>query len=200
MLAPRLAVPALALALAACETAPPRVFSSLEASTELFAVNPADVAVLPIEDATPDGTAADVRTVMREEIAKALVLRQYTPLAPAKVDEVLSGQTPAPPAVSVVDAAWLRSVQGKFGEDATLGVRVTRWDRSSLMSSGHVRFAAEVTMVSTRAKSPLWSGVLEGEVKAGGSGPAPRDRAGRARSAAVEFAAELVRSLPRRRA
>ena len=77
-------------------------------------------------------------------------------------------------------------------------MRLTHWDASSLMASGRVRFAADVRLVAPDAEAPLWSGSLRGEVKAGGEGPAPRDRANRARAAADGFAKELILLLPLR--
>ncbi len=188
----------LLLVAAACQTPAGGVFSSLETSSELLSTNPADIAVLPVEDATADGSARVVTDALREEIARALVQRYYAPLAPAMVDDVLAGELAAPAAVSVLDASWLESVGGRFGEDAVLAVRITRWDASSLMATGVVRFAAELTMKAPAQPEALWSGGVHGEVKAGGSGPAPRDRTGRLRAAATEVAGELIRRLPRR--
>lgn len=189
----------LLLGAAACQMPPPQVFSSLESSTELFAANPADIAVLPVEDATRDGEAVDVVDTIREEVARALVQRYYVPIAPAKVDDILAGEARALDTVSVLDASWLKGVGGRFGEDAALALRVTEWDRSSLMATGRVRFAADVLLAAPGVSEPLWSGTLRGEVKAGGQGPAPRDRMGRARAAAKQFAIDLIRLLPKRR-
>ena len=66
------------------------------------------------------------------------------------------------------------------------------------MANARVRFAADVRLVSPKAEAPLWGGDISGEVKAGGTGPAPRGLEQRARSAAGEFAVELIRRLPRR--
>lgn len=194
----RIVIPGLALALTACQAKPPQLYPSLEASTELLAANPSDIAVLPVEDATEERTAKAMLGLIRTEIALALVQRMYSPLAPAAVDEVLAAQPTAAPTTSVVDAAWLHSVGGKFGEDATLALRITQWDATSLMATGRVRFAVDVSLMAPGGTSPLWGGELRGEVKAGGEGPAPRDRAGRSRAAAVQFAAELIRLMPRR--
>ena len=49
---------ALAFVAAGCQAPPPKVYPALEASTELVAINPADIAVLPVEDATQDRAAA----------------------------------------------------------------------------------------------------------------------------------------------
>ena len=48
-----------------------------------------DVAILPVEDASPYHAAAEVRGFVRDALAVALIERGYTPLAIAKVDEVL---------------------------------------------------------------------------------------------------------------
>jgi hypothetical protein len=188
-----------ALALGACQTPPPTVYPTLEASPDLFRVNPVDIAVLPVQDATPDGSAAGVIDDIREQIRRSLVDRYYTPLASAKVDEVMKHHAPLGPGVSVIDAGWLRSLGGAFGEDASFAVRLHEWDDSTLMSTGWIRFAADVALASSQSETALWSGSFRGEVKAGGQGPTPRDRAQREASAAEQFARELVDRLPRRR-
>lgn len=184
------------LLLAACQAPEPKVFSSLQAETDLYSLSPVDVAVLPVEDATPEQGAGHVLEGLRYEIAKALVSRKYTPLDNGKVDEAL--QEAGASGLSVVDAAWLRTLGGRFGEDATLAVRITRWDQSALMAYATVEFAIDVSMMAPGHADPLWSGELNGRVKSGGTGPAPLKRPERERAAASEVAAELIRLLPMR--
>lgn len=198
---PRTVIVLAAAALAACQTPATKITAdSLDVSTDLYAVNPSDIAVLPVEDATPDQAASAVVDQIRSEISQALVHRLYAPLSSKKVDEALAEAGADKSTVSVTDAGWLKSIAGKCGEDATLSVRITEWDRSSLMSNGRVRFTADVSMMSEKSPNPLWSGLFKGEVKAGGSGPAPMDRAARENSAASELAEALIKRLPRRRA
>ena len=189
----------LCLAFVGCQTPPAELRDSLLASTDLHRVSPIDIAVLPVEDATADRSANHVLDSIRAEIARSLVSKMYTPLAFGPIDRVMQTEPGATPTVSVVDAEWQRRIGGRFGEDASLAVRVTLWDQSSLMSSGRVRMSADVSLVGKDNPNPLWFGALQGEVKAGGNGPAPRDRASREQAAGAEFARELVRRLPRRR-
>jgi hypothetical protein len=185
---------------AGCYATPAKVYPSLEVSPGLYAVNPVDIAVLPIEDATPYSAAAEVLEPFRTEVQKALIQRGYTPLATEKVDDVLRAEAGSTARPSVVDATWLGSIGGKFGEDAALGIRVTTWDASSLMANGRVRFAADVALVSNKRPEPLWSGSIRGEVKAGGDGPAPGGRRNRVDSVAAEMAEHIVlQQLPPRR-
>ena len=157
-----------------------------------------DIAVLPIEDASPYSAASEVRDSLRDALTVAMIERGYTPLATPKIDQVLRQEGAIEPEISVVDASWLKSLGGKFGEDATLGVRITAWDASSLMSTGWVRFGADVAMVSPEQEAPLWSGNIKGEIKAGGDGPAPTGRHRRLLSVSKELAGHMMRLLPKR--
>ncbi len=100
---------------------------------------------------------------------------------------------------SVVQEAVLKKLAGKAQEDAVLAIQINRWDESSLMASAIVRFSAEVTLLGSKEGRALWSGALQGQVKAGGTRPAPRDPEARANAAAAEFVAQLIQRLPRRR-
>ena len=60
----------LLVVLAACQAPTAKVYQSLEASTDLFAINPSDIAVLPVEDATRDRGVERVCPLIREEIAR----------------------------------------------------------------------------------------------------------------------------------
>lgn len=186
--------------LVACMADPPRVQPSLHASPRLATTGPADIAVLPIEDATPDRKAEPVLVTIREAINEELVERRYSPLAAGRVDSALgTGTNSVPRRGAVVDAAYLGSLAGKAKEDALLGIRITRWDTSSLMANARVRFGVDVTMIESRSKEILWSGTVDGDVKAGGDGAAPLDPAERGRDASRRFARELIQLLPRRR-
>jgi hypothetical protein len=188
-----------ALALAACQSVSSHIASTLVASTELAKSNPSDVAVLPVEDATFDGRVRPWRDVIRAALARGLVTRLYSPLALDKVDAVIERQGLRPGSATAIDASYLRGVAGKFGEEALLAVRFTRWDESSLMANARLRFACDLTMVDARSGSVLWSGGIEGEVKAGGYGPAPLGPEERARDAAQQVAVEVIDRLPKRR-
>jgi len=186
----------LLLLVPACYVTPATIYEEIETSKALFDVNPADIAVLPIEDATTHGSAAEACGPIRDQIVRALVKRLYTPLSTRKVDEILAAQEEV--RTSVVDANWLSSVGGHFGEDATLAVRLTAWDPSKLMSSGWVSFGADVALVTPQNAEPLWGGSFSGAIKAGGESPAPFGRQGRQVAVAREFARHLAGFLPRR--
>lgn len=191
-------VAALVVLTASCYSTPPKIYQSLEASPALYAVRPVDIAILPVEDASAYGAAHEVLEALRAALAVAIIRQGYTPLATPKIDQVLRQAGSIEPEISVVDAAWLKSLGGKFGEDATLGVRITSWDVSSLMSTGWVRFGLDVAMVSPANETPLWFGNIKGEVKAGGDGAAPTGRHRRLLSVSKELANEMMRFLPKR--
>lgn len=186
------------LALPACQSISPHVTSTLVSTPELLNRKPSDVAILPVEDATPDGRLRPWRATLREALALGLVSRLYSPLSPDKVDAVFQSEGATPRNGTAVDAGYLSGLAGKFGEDALLAVRFTRWDESSLMSNARLRFACDVTMVHAQSGRTLWSGGLEGEVKSGGYGPAPLSPEARAEDAARQVALEIVGRLPKR--
>jgi hypothetical protein len=185
---------------AACEAPLPPVHSSMITSVELIATNPVDVAVMPIEDATAGGAAQLVLDEVRQEIAAQLVGRLYSPIAIAAIDRATPRDaSSAGRTHSVVDTAWLATVTGRYGEDAVLGLRITRWDKSSMMVNARVRFAVDATMLGSRDRKILWSGSVEGEVKAGGTGPAPLDPRERELAAGRQLAEQVILLLPKRR-
>lgn len=185
------------VALCACVQRPPAdVQSSVIAAPDLYTVNPADIAVMPVEDATPDRRVTPHLDLIRQEVAKSLVGRLYSPLTARAVDAQLATD---PLRGTVTDATLLGKVAGRFGEDAVLGLRITQWDESKIMATNRIQFSADVTMVDAKGKRTLWSGNFTGDVKAGGSGPAPLDRDEKVRSAAIGFAQELISRLPSRK-
>ena len=91
-----------------------------------------------------------------------------------------------------------RSIAGKAADDAMLAVRVDSWDESRLLSDMRVSFRLQAALVASDGEL-LWSGGLSGEVKAGGLGPAPRDRDAMARSCAELALNDLLLHLSRRK-
>ena len=186
------------LGLSACATPMSGVRSALIQSPDLHRLSPADIAVLPIEDRTSDKKVSRLLAYMREEINRALPLRKYSPISIRTVDAAFGDSLPVDGS-SLIQEAVLKKLCGRADEDAVLAVQINRWDESSLLSSAIVRFAAEVTLLSSKEGLALWSGDLQGQVKAGGQKPAPRGPSARARAAAKEFVAQLIDRLPRRR-
>jgi hypothetical protein len=187
------------LVVCACQ-APPSVdlVSSPRASAQLELLRPVDIAVLPVEDATPERSFGDYEAVLRQRVAGALVSRRYTPLANTMVDEALSARGEIRTG-SPVDAAYATKIAGAFEEDAVLGIKMVDWDVSSIMRDGRVGFAVEVLLVESEGHNVLWSGRLEGTAKSGGDGPAPVRREPRTISAVEVLADALVEQLPARR-
>ena len=190
----------LTLCFAGCMNPQPAdVQSSLSASPELYATNPTNIAVLPVEDASPDRRANPHLAHIRDELARALVRQSYSPFSARAVDGPLANEAIAlNKDGGVTNASLLQRLAGKFGEDAVLGVKIDSWDESSLMADNKVRFSSDVALLDSKGKRMLWSGHVNGEVKAGGFGPAPLDRDEKSRSAAAEFAWALIQRLPSR--
>lgn len=187
----------LILSLGACST-PPAVDVQPDFTTDvqLGRLNPRDVGVLPLEDASPGATATHLLDHMRAQIDSNLVLRRYSPLSHTLVDATLSS---ASGPVSVMEMDYLAQVARSFDEEsAVLAVRLNRWDESDLLSTARVAFQAEAVLVGGAGGATLWSGQISGSVKAGGDGPAPLDPGLRAENAASLFIELLIRNLPSR--
>lgn len=182
----------------ACQTPPPVVVNGAFTPTPAFATrSPANVAVLPVEDGTQNGGAGRHLVFMRQEVMRQIVDRLYAPLTPNAVDEALrSAQKPAP-GESVLAPANMQKMAGHAHEDAIFAVRVDRWDEGRIATDNKVSFQFQAALVGSDGV-PLWSGTLQGEVKAGGAGPAPLDRDGKARSCATLAIHELLQRLPKR--
>lgn len=184
--------------LSGCQSEPPvRMAASLRVAPELLTLRPADIAILPIEDGTLTRSFGPLEGRMRAALVKQLAERLYSPLDPSHVDRRLR-DTGRLATGSPVDGTWLGSVRGSFGEDAVLGVRITQWDVSKIMDTRRVQFSAELLMLGSQTGATLWSGRVEGSVKAGGDGPAPLGREQRIESAADVVAGAIAPGLPNR--
>lgn len=183
---------------AACETTPPVRVDTNFASTEVFANrSPADVAVLPIEDGTPDGSVQRHLVYLRQAIEREMVDRLYSPLTSTVVDAAMRGGADVGPKDSMLAPATLQKLVGRAHEDAVFAMRVQRWDESSLLVDKRVRFEFQAAMMGKDGEL-LWSGTIQGDAKAGGVGAAPRDRDGMAQSCASLAVKEMMQRLPRR--
>jgi hypothetical protein len=189
---------ALLLLTAACQTTEPVLVEASFAQTPAFATHsPADVAVLPVEDGTPDGTVQRHLVFLRQEVMRQLPDRRFSPLSPTTVDAGLRTAASAPAGESILAPSVLKQLVGHSAEDAVFALRVERWDESLLLVDRRLRFQFQAAFVA-RDGQPLWSGTLRGEVKAGGLGAAPRDRDGMARNCGELAIREMLQRLPQR--
>lgn len=184
--------------LAGCETRPPLLTTpSFNTSPALATKSPADIAVLPLEDGTPDKKATSHLDYMRSVLMRALLTRLYSPLTATAVDAALK-DTSRQAGETILTPGYLKRVSGKAGEDGTMAVRIDKWDESSLLSDKRVRFQLQAAL-SAKDGELLWSGTLVGEAKAGGAGAAPLDKEGMAKSCAELAMIELINHLERRK-
>lgn len=199
----RLAALLLVAFVAACQTPDPVVVNATFAPTADFgARSPSQVAVLAVEDGTvdaerPERHAARLLTFFRQEVIRQLPGRLFTPISAAAVDAALTPVAKPAAGQSIVVPANLQKLAGHAGEDAVFALRVSGWDETSLPVDKKVWFQVEAMMLGSDG-TVLWSGQMNGMVKAGGVGPAPRDREGAARSCVELAVREMLNRLPRR--
>lgn len=188
---------ALSLWFAACQAPPPLTTTpSFVSSPALTVRKPGDIAVLPVEDGTPQQSATPYLEHMRAVLMRQLPERRYSPLSARVVDAALSEMRPGS-GETVLTPSYLKRVAGRSTEDALLALRVDRWDEGRLMSERRVQFQFQAALVASDGEL-LWSGTLQGEAKAGGKGAAPRDRDAMARNCAELALIELLNHLAQR--
>ncbi len=184
--------------LAACKTTPPLTTTpSFVTYPALSTRNPNDIAVLPVEDGTPSLDVSRHLEFMRQVLQRGLPSRLYAPVSSQIVDAALLHERPAA-GETLLTPTYLKRVAGKAADDAALAVRVDSWDESRLLSDMKVSFRLEAALMASDGEL-LWHGGLSGTVKAGGLGPAPRDRDAMARSCAELALNDLLVHLSRRR-
>ena len=185
------------LLLAGCQMPAPVVVNSTFVATPAFSArSPKDVAVLPVEDGTADGAAKRHLLFLRQEVERHLVDRHFSPLNSEKVDAALRGAGGAG-GESLLAPATLQRMSGHSAEDAVFALRIDRWDESNLVTGHKVWFQFQAVLMGVD-QVQLWSGTIQGEVKAGGAGAAPRDRDGMARSCGTLAVQEMMQRLPMR--
>ncbi len=190
------------LLLAGCRTVEPvTVFPSFTTAPALAVRRPADVAVLPVEDASPGGAAGRYLVFLRQEIMRQIVDRRYTPLTASVVDSAMKGNADVAAArmsgASILEPALLQKIAGHSSEDALFVLRIDQWDDSQLMVTKRLTFRCQAALVGSDGQQ-LWFGNMNGELKAGGAGAAPRERDSMARNCGELMVRELLLRLPLR--
>jgi hypothetical protein len=182
---------------AACVAPAPIEVNANFVDTPAFAArSPSQVAVLPVEDGTGDGSVQRHLVFLRQEVMRQLPSRLFTPLTATTVDAALSGVARPAASESILMPATLQKLAGHAAEDAVFALRVDRWDEAGLAVDNRLRFQFQAALVGSDGVQ-LWSGTIQGTVKAGGVGASPRDRDGKARSCAELAIQEMMNRLPR---
>jgi hypothetical protein len=182
---------------AACETAPPVDVSANFVETPAFATrSPSQVAVLPVEDGTGNAAVQRQLVFLRQQVMRELPARLYSPLTATTVDAALRNVPRPAQGESILVPATLQKLAGHAAEDAVFALRVDRWDEGRLMVDKKVWFQFQAALVGADGV-PLWSGTIQGSVKSGGAGAAPRDRESMTRSCAELAVREMMLRLPR---
>ena len=156
---------------------------------------------MPVEDASPGGAASRHLVFLRQEIMRQLVDRRYTPMTANVVDSAMKGNADVAAArmsgASILEPALLRKIAGHSSEDALFVLRIDQWDESQLMVSKRMNFRCQAALVGSDGQQ-LWYGTMNGELKAGGAGAAPRERDTMARNCGELLVRELMLRLPLR--
>ena len=174
---------------------PVDVDANFVTTTAFGAKGPSIVSLLPIEDGTSNASVSRHLTFLRQEINRQLPDRRYAPTRQTWVDASVRGAAPGGESIVTPEALATLARAGK--DDAVLAVRVSEWDEGQLMSTRKVRFHFEAAMVAGDG-TPLWSGTIQGRVKAGGAGAAPIGREAMARSCVELAVQQLLLQLPDR--
>ena len=169
----------LAGACAATDDAP-EIFGAADV---LYRLQPADIAVAPIQNQT--GNPALPQGALREAFAKALLERLYSPLD-----------------LDYVDGNWVdASFGGTPAPDALLMVVFKRWDAGDLYQTGKIEAAAEFFLFEggSTTGTLLWGRELVQTIDMqDGRGVPPGPSRGVVPEAARRFAREAMRVLPDR--
>ncbi|MFK7742220.1 MAG: hypothetical protein AB8H80_18040 [Planctomycetota bacterium] len=183
------------LLVSGCRTVNPvNVDGNFIASPALAERSPGVVSVLPVEDGS-GGAVSRHLTFMRQELRRQLSDRLYAATTEQWVDASLRGSTSL--SESILTPASLERVAAAGPDDAVFAVRVERWDESTLLANRRVRFRLQAALVA-KDGTQLWSGDLEGTVKAGGAGAAPIGKDAAARSCVELSVRQLLLRLPDR--
>lgn len=184
------------LVLSGCQTVNPvQVNASFVATPEFATSCPTVLGVLPIEDGTPNGAATRHLTFFRQELNRRLIDRGYSSTTENWVDA--SHVAAAPLGESILTPQRLVSLAKASRDDGVLAIRIEKWDESRLLSDRRVTCQIGAAMVASDG-TQLWSGTLEGSIKAGGQGASPLGRDASALSCAEIVVAELLQRLPDR--
>ena len=180
---------------AACQTTPSPTGSLVESTSvgDLSAVNPVDVAVLPVE-ALPAVLDAPTRMI-RDSAAKALVLRRYSPLAMDAVDETIAMSVPE--GGGVLEASYS---PGALGEDAYLEIMIERWDMPDWMALHAINATISAKLIDPRHPTgpALWEARLNREFRFSMSGGTASSTDRDLREACDEVLRTLLSTLPGR--
>jgi hypothetical protein len=132
--------------LVGCQNIPTRRGTSVEASpnAKIEFVNPTDIAVLPVENATASKKIPAKE--LRAALESGLVLRRYSPLATDYVDS------------KVTEAAFQ---PGSLREDAVLRVSIESWDDRSWITHGAITLRLTARILDSKNGGELWSGRLD---------------------------------------
>lgn len=184
------------LLLSGCKTVNPVQVDASFVATPEFATNcPTVIGVLPIEDGTGTAAAARHLTFFRQEVNRRLIDRGYSSTTENWVDASLIGSAPA--GESILTPTRLSTLARQSRDDGVLAIRIEKWDEGSLMADRRVHFEIGAAMVASDG-TQLWSGSIQGNVKAGGVGASPLGRDASARSCAEMAVQELLLRLPDR--
>mgnify|MGYP003624450676 CR=1 FL=1 len=184
------------LLLSGCRTVNPVQVDASFVATPEFAVNcPTVLGVLPVEDGTESGSAGRHLTFFRQEVNRRLIDRGYSSTTENWVDASQIGAAPA--GESILTPARLATFAKMGRDDGVLAIRIEKWDEGALMATRRVRFQIGAAMVASDG-TQLWSGSIQGSVKAGGVGASPLGRDASARSCAELAVQELLLRLPNR--
>jgi hypothetical protein len=182
------------LTLLSCASGPdevaPLIKEDLDPEFASYKDKLADIAILPVEDAT-GADHGSLSPTLRRYVYQSLIAKYYTPLALEAVDRVVAG-------LPAEARSRPEAMLGKLQEDAALAIRVLQWD-TTWFARGKVLTGVSATLIRSSDGKKIWEyeardRYLAVPVAARGETPDVR------RDAVLEvLARELTKGLPRRR-
>ncbi|MEM9799679.1 MAG: hypothetical protein AAGA20_05080 [Planctomycetota bacterium] len=179
----------------ACQTTPRLAGRDVDVvadGRQLEAINPVDIAVLPVQVTAPAVNAPT--ETLRRAAMKGLVRRRYSPLAAEIVDDRMAS---AGSGVGAIEASY---TPGDLAEDAVLEVTVLRWAAPSWDIRREVDVELEARLIDPRDPlgPDLWAARIDRKFSAtsGTTVPVPEARA--MQEACDSIFTELFAQLPPR--
>lgn len=187
-------VGAFLLTLLSCRGGPgevtPLVKEDLDPEFASYKDKLADIAILPVEDAT-GAQHGSLAPTLRRYVYQDLIAKYYTPLSLEAVDRVVAG-------LPAEARSRPEAMLGKLQEDAALAIRLLQWD-TTWFSRGKVLTGVSATLIRSSDGKKIWELEIRDRYLDVPEGKRAEPADVRRDALLEVLARELTKGLPRRR-